>query len=235
MRPRWFILSPVLLLALSFWIVLAEPLVPALSRVQTDKRIVALTFDDGPSPRFTPQILSLLSRYHAQATFFVLGSEAERYPQLVKAIVIQGSQVANHGWSHLNLRQVGAQRMWQDAARTTTLLRSLGVPPAPYYRPPYGMMSPGLIQRFEGHGYEIVLWSVDTRDWATPGVGSIRATIERLINPGAIILMHDGGGNRQQTVAALNWLLSTYSRQGWRFVTLTQLTHPDAQPVSSRK
>ncbi|PSR32935.1 MAG: polysaccharide deacetylase family protein [Sulfobacillus benefaciens] len=234
MESRWFVLSPVLLLVLSLWLVLAAPPVPALSRVNTQQRIVALTFDDGPSPQFTPKILSLLTQYHAKGTFFVLGSEAEKYPNLVKAIYQQGSLVANHGWGHLNLRRVGAARMWQDADKTGQLLRSLGISPAPYYRPPYGMTSQALLQLFEGHGYEVVLWSVDTRDWATPGVGSITEKIQRLIQPGAIILMHDGGGNRSQTVAALKWLLTKYTALGWHFVTLAQLTHPDAMAVTHK-
>lgn len=235
MLHRWYVATPIVILAAALWLLWLEPAVPALSHVTTSQRMVALTFDDGPSAHYTPAILKLLSEYHARATFFVLGSQVKRYPKLVKAELAQGSEVANHGWGHLNLHQVGAARMWQDALLTSRLLQSLGVPESPFYRPPYGMMSNNLLRTFESHGYTVALWSIDTRDWALPGVGTMTATIASQIKPGAIILMHDGGGVREQTLAALRWLLSTYTRRGWRFVTLSQLTHPDAVPVASHK
>ncbi len=233
MLHRWYVTTPIVILTAALWLLWIEPTAPALSHVTTTQRMVALTFDDGPSSHYTPAILKLLSQYHATATFFVLGSQAKRYPNLVKAEVAEGSEVANHGWAHLNLRQVGAPRMWQDALGTSRLLESLGVPESPFYRPPYGMMSNSLLRLFESHGYTVTLWSIDTRDWALPGVNAMTATIGSQIKPGAIILMHDGGGRREQTLAALRWLLSTYTRRGWRFVTLSQLTHPDAVPITT--
>ncbi len=229
---RWYVATPFAILTAALGLLWAEPAPPALSHVTTSQRMVALTFDDGPSPHYTPAILKLLSQYHATATFFVLGSQAKRYPSLIKAEVAQGSEVANHGWGHLNLRQVGAARMWQDARNTSRLLESLRVPESPFYRPPYGLTNQALLRLFEAHGYTVTLWSIDTRDWALPGVDTMTTIIQTQMKPGAIILMHDGGGVRKQTLAALQWVLSTYSRRGWRFVTLSRLTHPDAVPVS---
>jgi peptidoglycan/xylan/chitin deacetylase (PgdA/CDA1 family) len=235
MLYRWYVTTPLFILTTALWLLWAVPSAPALSQVTTTTRMVALTFDDGPSAHYTPAILKLLSEYHAAATFFVLGSQAERYPGVVKREIAQGSEVANHGWGHLNLRQVGALAMWQDAQRTSRILASLGVSESPFYRPPYGMMSTALLRIFESHGYTVTLWSIDTRDWTSPGVGNMTATIQRQMKPGAIILMHDGGGKREQTLAALRWLLSTYTRRGWRFVTLSQLTHPGAVAVSTSR
>lgn len=205
------------------------PLPPVLASVKE----VALTFDDGPSPAYTPQILALLRRYHAVATFFVLGSEAHRFPELVRTITEDGSVVANHGWQHLNLYRTGPAALWADAAKTQDFLRHLGVSPAPYYRPPYGNITPALTHLLRQHGYTVVLWSVDTRDWSLPGSSAITRRILTQVKPGAIILMHDGGGNRSQTVSALEAVLPVLSDEGYRFVTVPELAK-HYPPAASR-
>lgn len=218
------LLAPLVALAAGFWlVVVSSPAPRPVSHAVTGKKWLALTFDDGPSPANTPAILRLLTQYHAHATFFVLGSEAEKFPGLLHQIARQGSVVANHGWLHLNLRTVGAARMWGDAQKTASLLASLRVPQARIYRPPYGMTSPALIRLFAAHGYQVVLWSVDTRDWAAPGTAFIVRQVYREVKPGAIILMHDGGGSRAQTVDALATVLPALTQLGYRFVTLPQL------------
>jgi len=185
-------------------------------------RIVALTFDDGPSPVYTPKILTILQNNHAHATFFVLGSEAERFPQVAREIIRQGSVIANHGYGHLNFFHAGVQRMWLDAEKTQNLLQKSGIPTVAFYRPPYGNSSPRLIEAFRVHGYTTVFWSIDTRDWAMPSTAAIIRRTLGQIQPGAIILMHDGGGNRQQTVEAVAAIVKFLRADGYRFVTLPQ-------------
>jgi peptidoglycan/xylan/chitin deacetylase (PgdA/CDA1 family) len=192
----------------------ARPATPPLPKV------VALTFDDGPSPRWTPTLLSLLARYHAHATFFILGSEAARYPALVRAIAAQGSAVGNHGYDHLNLFRVGAQVMWQDAEKTARWLHQEHIAPAPFYRPPYGNTSPALVQLFTRHGYTVTLWSIDTLDWTEPPTSAIVRRVLSHIKPGAIVLMHDSGGNREHTVQAVDAILQFLTADGYRVVSL---------------
>ncbi|PSR37523.1 MAG: polysaccharide deacetylase family protein, partial [Sulfobacillus thermosulfidooxidans] len=150
----------------------------------------------------------------------------------VRDIARQGSAVANHGWQHLNLRRVGAAALWQDASKSQDFVRSLGVDPSLFYRPPYGLVSQPMIHLFADHGYTVVLWSIDTRDWARPGVGSIINKVATQVKPGSIILMHDGGGNRSQTATALNAILEQLKQMGYQAVTLPQLIQ-DQVPHSS--
>ncbi len=234
MKPtsKWLLVGPIIIVTLAFWLVsqpasAQEP----LRHVVTNKKVVALTFDDGPSPKYTLLILNTLSRYHAHATFFVIGSEAQHFPHLVSDIVKQGSIVANHGWSHLNVRREGARTLWADANKTAKYMASLNIAMIPFYRPPYGLVSSALLKTFSEQGYRVVLWSIDTKDWARPGVGSIIQHVTTQVKPGAIILMHDGGGNRSQTLTALNTILEQLTQMGYKAVTLPTLLKDGMSPA----
>lgn len=185
-------------------------------------RIIALTFDDGPSPRYTPEILQLLTRYHAHATFFVLGTEVAQFPQIVKDIVKQGSAVGNHGYRHVNYFHVGVVGVERDLAKAQTLLKKDNIPVTRFYRPPFGNSNKRLVQALSRQGYTVTLWSIDTRDWSEPGVPYITKKVLADASPGAIVLMHDGGGNRTQTVRALEAILPVLEASGYQFVTLPE-------------
>ncbi|MDR0816192.1 MAG: polysaccharide deacetylase family protein [Desulfovibrio sp.] len=128
-----------------------------------NENLCALTFDDGPS-RFTPQLLDALNDYGIPATFFLVGSMAEKYPYLVRRIVAEGHEVGNHSWSHPNLRMVPRDRKLAEIARTDVLLRSLGAAPL-FLRPPYGAFDNSTVEAAGSLGLSIILWSVDTKDW----------------------------------------------------------------------
>lgn len=185
-------------------------------------RIIAFTFDDGPSLRYTPEILRLLSRYHAHATFFVLGTEVKHYPQIAHEIIQQGSVIANHGYNHVNYFHVGVAATARDAQRLTDLLQKEHLPEAPFYRPAYGNSNHQLVASMARHGITLTLWSIDTRDWAMPGISFITRKILSAAQPGAIVLMHDSGGNRTETVHALAAVLPVLQAEGYRIVTLPQ-------------
>lgn len=210
---------------------------PSKPKPTAPTKIIALTFDDGPSPQYTPEILSLLTRYHAHATFFVLGSEVAHWPNLVKDEVRQGSSVANHGFSHVNYYRVGVAGVIQDLNKTTELLKKDHIPMAPYYRPPYGNSNQRLVEALHQRGLTETLWSIDTRDWASPGTSFITKKVLQNATNGAIVLMHDSGGNRSQTVSALAAILPVLEAEGYRFVTLPQyvqdlhLTSPPKLPL----
>lgn len=223
-RRAWAMLGIPLLLAASAVVGHGRVTAPALSRVPTTAKVVALTFDDGPAAPYTGKILKLLTRYGDAATFFVVGQEAHKFPALVKAEQHDGMEVALHGLTHLNLQHVGARFIVDDAIREQAYLRTL-IPGArlALYRTPYGYRTPALEQALARAHLTLVLWDVDTRDWARPGVGYIIRQVERLTKPGSILLFHDGGGNRSQTVAALAVILPWLKQQGYRAVTISQL------------
>lgn len=205
-------------------------------QVPTDHKWVALTFDDGPSPQFTPQILRLLARYHAHATFFVIGQSVEAYPQLVRDEVLQGNEVGNHTWSHVNLAHQTAARIDEQLMKTQNAIRTATGHTPKLMRPPYGSWRKNLPNLVAPLGLRVVLWSPqgDTRDWSNPGADAIINQTMRSLKPGDIVLMHDGGGNRSQTVAALGVILKDLEARGFQAVTVhTLLQHRLPEPPSS--
>jgi peptidoglycan/xylan/chitin deacetylase (PgdA/CDA1 family) len=182
-----------------------EPAVPVLY----------LSFDDGPDPLWTPRLLELLDRYAVTATFFVVGRAAVTEPGLLRDIAARGHRIANHTYSHLAAGAVSPETFAADVARTDAALTAiLGVAPAGCLRPPYGS-SPERAARATGK--EIVMWDVDPQDWARPGSSAIVARVRAQLRSGAVLLFHDGGGNRSQTLAALEVLLAEWVEDGYRF------------------
>ena len=180
---------------------------------------IGLTIDDGPSATWTPLVLKLLARYHVTATFCLIGRNAAAHPDLVAAIADAGHEIANHTWSHpLPFDQLTVAQVHDEIHRTSDLLTSLHAPPV-YFRAPGGEWTPDIMSEVKAAGLRPLDWSMDPRDWSRPGVPHIVDTILRQTRPGAIILDHDGGGNRQQTVDALAIVLPRLIGAGYRFVT----------------
>lgn len=200
----------------------ARPVSAALIRELPEAgRTVALTFDDGPHPGHTPRVLALLAEHHAVATFCMVGAEARRHPDLVRDVVDAGMRLCNHTVRHderLSRRPPAAiERELVAASADLRAAAGDGVPIG-YFRAPGGNWSPHLTRLAAAHGMRPLAWSVDPRDWSRPGVAAIVAAVERAVAPGSVILLHDGGGRRDQTVAALERLLPWLIRQGYRFV-----------------
>lgn len=164
-------------------------------------RTVALTFDDGPDPRWTPQVLNLLASHHAVATFCVLGENAIRHPDLVQAIIDAGMQLCDHSHTHEIDPSMPELSMAHDD------LVKLASTSVPWFRAPGGVWSPAVQLAADANGMRPLGWSVDSRDWTRPGADAIVAQVQRQMRPGAVVLFHDGGGRRDQTVAALEELL----------------------------
>jgi len=187
-------------------------------------KFVALTFDDGPNLTWTPQFLELLATYRARATFCLIGKNVERYPDLVQQIAAAGDALCDHTMTHderlpwrpeqvIRAEIAGARQVILDAAPTASVM---------YYRAPGGFYSrPGAavsVQKIAvALGMQPLLWSVDTRDWARPGTQAIVNAVEHRIATDDVILMHDGGGNRSQTLAALRILLPWLVANGYQF------------------
>jgi len=200
---------------------------------------VALTFDDGPNPNYTPQVLATLEQYHVKATFFCVGRLVAQYPDLVKAEYADGHVIGNHSWSHPNLGLLSSNEVATQLRQTSDIIQqTLGVRPT-FFRPPYGVFNTTVLTQANLMGLTTIIWNDEARDWLRPGIDVISSRILGLAGNGAIILLHDGGGNRYQTVKALPTIITTLRAEGYNFVTLQQMVndlpkHPAASqmPVS---
>jgi peptidoglycan/xylan/chitin deacetylase (PgdA/CDA1 family) len=180
-------------------------------------RVIALTIDDGPSPVYTPQVLQILERYRVRATFSMIGESVSSYPAIARDVAHAGHTIINHTWDHANLTllRTAAQRTEIDRA-AEAIHAATGVRPR-MFRAPYGAWSRAALNYCASEGLVPLDWSVDPRDWARPGVSSIISTIMRTTHSGSIILEHDGGGDRSQTVAALQTVIPRLLDEGYRF------------------
>ncbi|MBP2350720.1 peptidoglycan/xylan/chitin deacetylase (PgdA/CDA1 family) [Kribbella aluminosa] len=184
-------------------------------------KYVVLTFDDGPDAEYTPKVLGVLAKYDAKATFFEVGQNVRKHPELTKRIHDAGHSVQNHTWDHRDLRKLTAAKFQQEVTSTDQAIRvQIGSTPG-CLRPPYGGVSATVRQRARQLGKDLVVWTVDSRDWTKPGTAAIVQRVLKNVHSGSVILMHDGGGNRAQTVAALPAILTALKAQGYGFRTLT--------------
>lgn len=202
--------------------------VPKLYAVRTNEPVVALTFDDGPDPTNTPQILDLLVRYDAHATFFVLGTAAERYPGLVRRTAANGNEVGNHGWSHHRMTSLATSAVIEDIRRGSRQITQLVDRRPDALRPPYGAYNERVVKAANDLGETVVLWSIDTHDWTNPPPSRIARRILWTVRPGSIILLHDGGGPRASTIRALPMILRGLRRRGYHVVPVKDLVRVGA-------
>jgi len=183
---------------------------------------VALTIDDGPHPVWTPQVLDLLARYHVHATFCLIGEQVQEYPDLVRQIVAAGHTLCDHSWDHDELLPNRSATLIHSELQSTydaIVQASGGVRPV-YYRAPGGNWGDGRVtDEARQLGLVSLNWSVDPRDWSRPGTQTIISTVLDNTGPGDIILMHDGGGDRQESLDALGVILPTLLSRGDVFVT----------------
>ena len=199
---------------------------PDLGKLRTHtedgKPIVYLTFDDGPSA-FTQQILDLMAQYDGECTFFVLGNLVKSNRDLVRAAASAGHYIANHTNSHISLSGVTLEQFMVEIEETRQAILEVAVDvftldkDVKYLRPPYGATDANTRNYANSLGYAVVLWDIDPQDWRRPGADVIASHIINSVYPGAIVLMHDGGGERSQTVAALERVLRELSGQGYVF------------------
>lgn len=183
-------------------------------------KVVYLTFDDGPSPAYTPKVLAILNRYGVRATFFEIGENVAAHPSLTAQVARQGHSVQNHSWSHPDLRRLSASSFNAQVGDTDRAIRAQTGRTPKCLRPPYGAVNIAVRSRAAALGKQVVLWSVDPADWSRPGTGAIQSRVLKNVRPGSVILLHDGGGDRSQTVAALPTILSTLKARGYTFATL---------------
>jgi len=201
-----------------------------VSRAEPVGRQIALTFDDGPDPRWTPRIAAALKRLRVPATFFVVGSEVVRHPDVVRQLHRDGFELGNHTFTHADLAALpGWEQSFQIGLTENALAGTVGFR-ARLVRPPYSSVPSGVsasqekpLRNLARRGYEVVLTDYDSEDWQRPGVDAIVAAATPQTQRGGIVLLHDGGGDRSQTVAAIERLVPQLRARGFRFVTVSQL------------
>jgi len=213
---------------------------------------VALTFDDGPDPKWTPKILDILRDKKAPATFFVLGTQAQHYPDLLQRIAREGHEIGNHSYSHRNLAESGDDQIELELNATTRLIEAITGRSTAYFRPPYNSdgtpSHPGEIRALRvarDLGYLTVTQSIDPDDWEKPGADALLQRVKRQRVAGSVILLHDSGGDRSQTVAALPLIIDYLRSRGDEIVpladiirlprdTVMPLLRDEEQPLSAR-
>jgi peptidoglycan-N-acetylglucosamine deacetylase len=191
----------------------------------TTGREIALTFDDGPWYD-TPQFLDILERYHVPATFFEIGEQISTYGEggaIERRMLADGDMIGDHTWSHPDVSGAGAFARGQILSAASAIRAATnGFMPC-LFRAPYGAVSGALISEARSLGFTTIQWDVDTVDWSRPGTATIERRAIGGAHPGAIILQHDGGGDRSETLAALPDEITTLLREGYHFVTITQM------------
>ena len=185
------------------------------------RRVVAISFDDGPSV-YTRSILQLLRKHNAHATFFEVGNQMGGNADVQRQILREGSSIGNHSWSHPVLSGGGSFADSELSRTNARIVRQTGFTPC-VFRAPYGAVSSSLISIARRHGMLTIEWDVDPLDWSRPGADAIVARVLGQTRPGSIILMHDGGGLRNQSVAAADVILGTLGRRGYKVVSVETL------------
>ena len=184
------------------------------------RREIALTFDDGPHPDFTPKLLKILAKYKAKATFFVVGMKAEQTPELVTAEVAGGHSIANHTYHHVNLAKIPLRLVDAEITACGDVIRKITNQECHLFRPPGGDYNRPIAETANALGYTLVLWTDDPGDYASPGTNVIENRTLAKVSNGGIILIHDGV---QQTVDMLPQLLETLQARGFKFVTVDEM------------
>lgn len=191
------------------------------SRVAVNEPYIALTFDDGPHPTNTPRLLDILKQRNVKATFYVVGSNARRYPHILRRMVAEGHEIANHTDTHAYLTKISRDQIRRELTVThQAIVSATGIPPRTL-RPPYGAASAELKSWIKSEfGYPSIMWSVDPEDWKRPGVGVVTSRLVSGARPGGILLAHD---IHPPTIDAMPGTVDQLLAKGFRFVTVTQL------------
>ena len=199
-------------------------------RAQRADKVVALTFDDGPSPIWTPQVLDELKKAEVKATFFMLGSHVERYPAIARRVLAEGHEIGNHTYDHHVLIYYKMEELEKEIQEAEDAIKAVTGQSPRYFRPPKAWLSSREKKKIEEMGYKIVLWSLNSKDWVTFHDKQITSYVLKRIQPGDIILFHDSGGvftteggNRAQTVKTIPRLVKKLKERGYRFVTISEL------------
>ncbi len=188
-----------------------------------EKRCVALTFDDGPHPRYTEKILSILKQYGVKATFFMIGSNVAHYPDVARAVHEEGHEIGCHTYSHPHMKNLSVKELSVELDKYERLFDSLALPDPVLFRPPEGFRSQEQVRLLEERGYHVVIWSFDPKDWrGTPSSQMVSGALSG-VRGGDILLFHDYISGQNNTIAAIEQLIPKLLESGYQFVTVSEL------------
>ena len=194
------------------------------------EKVVALTFDDGPSPQWTPLILDELKEANVKATFFMLGEHVKKYPEVARRVAAEGHDIGNHTYSHHVLIYYKMDELESEIKQAENVIRQVTGKTTVFFRPPKAWLTGEEKQKIKELGYEVVLWSLNSKDWVTFDDKYIIKYLLHHVRPGDIILFHDSGGvftveggNRKETVLAIRKLIERLKERGYRCVTVSEL------------
>lgn len=197
-----------------------------VSQVNTQEKIIALTYDDGPDPVNTPAVLDALKKHNAHATFFVLGKRVTANPEIIKRIKAEGHELGSHGYTHPDYNKYKKSAIAADITQTSDVLRKITGSDPSWFRPPGGYLSYDMVDICRDQKLTIAYWTYqqDSKDWRNGvGAGQIAGHINRHLEPGQIIVLHDGAPNGLQTARATDLMLDHLEKQGYRVVTMSEL------------
>jgi len=202
-------------------------------KLKANEKVIALTFDDGPGPKNTAQILEILKKNDIKATFFMVGEMVKYFPQIAKQVAADGHVIGNHTWHHWYFQMNGATAA-SEIDRTADIIYKTTGQKTTLFRPPGGFLNNGLAQYAKNQKYAVMMWSEESGDAErrSPQVSMLVKNVLKQAKPGAIVLLHDGGGNRSKSVKALPEMIASLKAQGYRFVTIPQLLEIQAQEKS---
>jgi len=193
-------------------------------------KVVALTFDDGPSPIWTPKILDELKKSGVKATFFMLGQHVEKYPDIARRVVLEGHEIGNHTYDHHVLVYYKMDELEKEIKEAQSVIKNATGETTTYFRPPKAWLTSEEKKKIKELGYKIILWTLNSKDWVNFDDKYIVRYITKNIRPGDIILFHDGGGafsieggNRKETVKTIPRLVEKLREKGYKFLTITEL------------
>lgn len=191
--------------------------------VDTNEKALALTYDDGPHPPYTDSLLDVLSDFDVKATFFAVGKNIENNLATARRMIAEGHELGNHSYSHKELVSTNLDTIRAEIQKTDDILSSLGVCSDIHFRAPFGLKRIRLPWELARRKKTNVLWSIDPKDYQSLSAEEIASCVIRNVKPGSIVLMHDGGGDRSQTVAATKIVVEQLQHQGYQFKTVTEL------------
>lgn len=193
--------------------------------VRTKDKVIALTFDDGPNPQYTPKLLNVLKKNDVKCTFFVLAESAQKYPEVIKSIESEGHLIGLHSLKHSNAIFSSPNKTRNDFSESVDIMNDLGIN-VKFFRPPWGIFNPLTYHYAKTNNFKIVLWSIHAMDWSRwATVEYIKKRLICGVKPGDIILLHDGRGAKnspQKTINALKFVLPTLKEKGYKFVSIDE-------------